>query len=169
MTRPARPAARPRRRAAAGVLAAGLLAACAALALAASPARAPTRPAAALAAFATPVPPAAHPSSPPSPAASPRPAPAPAAGGSSGCGFLNVSCEMGNAITSWFAALARDALRPLLTLVGETLLSSPQAGAIPAVRSMWTTSLAIAGSAYVLLVIIGGVIVMGHETLQTSY
>ncbi|HUY44166.1 MAG TPA: MYXO-CTERM sorting domain-containing protein, partial [Streptosporangiaceae bacterium] len=34
---------------------------------------------------------------------------------------------------------------------------------------MWTTSLAIADSAYVLLVIIGGVIVMGHETLQTSY
>jgi hypothetical protein len=34
---------------------------------------------------------------------------------------------------------------------------------------MWATSLAIADSAYVLLVIIGGVIVMGHETLQTSY
>jgi hypothetical protein len=34
---------------------------------------------------------------------------------------------------------------------------------------MWTTSLAIADSAYVLLAVIGGVIVMGHETLQTSY
>jgi hypothetical protein len=34
---------------------------------------------------------------------------------------------------------------------------------------MWATSLAIADSAYVLLVIVGGVIVMGHETLQTSY
>ena len=34
---------------------------------------------------------------------------------------------------------------------------------------MWATSLAIADSAYVLLVLIGGVIVMGHETLQTSY
>ena len=76
---------------------------------------------------------------------------------------------MRNAISSWFAALARDALRPLLTLVGETLLSSPQAGAIPAVHAMWATSLAIADSASVLLVIIGGVIVMGHETLQTSY
>ena len=85
------------------------------------------------------------------------------------CGFLDVSCEIGNAITSWFAALARDALRPLLTLAGETLLSSPQAGAIPAVHAMWATSLAIADSAYVLLVVIGAVIVMGHETLQTSY
>jgi hypothetical protein len=34
---------------------------------------------------------------------------------------------------------------------------------------MWTTSLAIADSAYVLLAVIGGVIVMGHETVQTSY
>ena len=54
---------------------------------------------------------------------------------SSSCGFLDVSCEIGNAITSWFAALARDALRPLLTLAGQTLLSSPQPGAIPAVHS----------------------------------
>src|ERR1035441_9340471 len=96
----------------------------------------------------------------------------PATGGSSsgtGCGFLDVSCEIGNAITSWFAALARDALKPLLTLVGETLLSSPQAGAIPAVHAMWTTSLAIADSAYVLLVIIGGGIGRGPETPQTPY
>jgi hypothetical protein len=168
MTRPAR-TARPGRRVLAGALAAGMLAACAALTLAASPARAPTRPTAALASYATPVLLAAHPSSPASPAASPRPSPAPAAGSSPGCGFLDVSCEIRNAITSWFAALARDALRPLLTLAGQTLLSSPQAGAIPAVHSMWTTSLAIADSAYVLLVIIGGVIVMGHETLQTSW
>ena len=169
MTRPAR-TARPGRRVLAGTLAAGLLAACAALTLAASPARAPARPAAALASYATPVLLAAHPSSPPSPAASPSPSPAPAAAGSSSsCGFLDVSCEIGNAITSWFAALASDALKPLLTLVGETLLSSPQAGAIPAVHAMWTTSLAIADSAYVLLVVIGALIVMGHETLQTSY
>ena len=138
MTRPALPAARLCRRVMAGALAAGLLAACAALTLAASPARAPARPAAALAAFSTPVLLAAHPSSPPSPAASPGPSPAPAATSSgTSCGFLDVSCEIGNAITSWFAALARDALKPLLTLAGETLLSSPQAGAIPAVHAMW--------------------------------
>ena len=171
MTRPAR-TARPGRRLLAGTVAAGLLAACAALALAAFPARAPARPAAALASYATPVllaAPPSSPSSPSSPAASPSPAPVPAAAGSSSCGFLDVSCEIGNAITSWFAALADDALRPLLTLVGETLLSSPQAGAIPAVHAMWATSLAIADSAYVLLVVIGALIVMGHETLQTSY
>jgi hypothetical protein len=156
----------------AGVLTAALAAAAAALTLAAAPPRSPARPATALMAVTTPVLLAARTS--PSPPAAPSPAavPSPAAAGSSSgtsCGFLDVSCEIGNAITSWFAALARDALKPLLTLAGETLLSAPQAGAIPAVHSMWKTSLAIADSAYVLLVIIGGVIVMGHETLQTSY
>ena len=34
---------------------------------------------------------------------------------------------------------------------------------------MWATSLAIADACYVLLVLIGGIIVMSHETLQTSY
>ena len=165
---PAR-AARPGRIVLAGVLTAALAAAAFAALTLAAPAAGPAR--AALTAYSAAGAPAAHPS--PSPAASPGPSPspaAPAAGTSSaGCGFLDVSCEIGNAVTSWFAALARDALKPLLTLAGQTLLSSPQAGAIPAVHSMWTTSLAIADSAYVLLAVIGGVIVMGHETLQTSY
>ena len=39
-----------------------------------------------------------------------RTSPSPATAGSSSCGFLDVSCQIGNAITSWFAALARDAL-----------------------------------------------------------
>jgi hypothetical protein len=130
--------------------------AAAALILATALPRPPARPASAPAGVTTPVLLAA------------RASPSPATGGSS-CGFLDVSCQIGNAITSWFAALARDALKPLLTLAGQTLLSSPQPGAIPAVHSMWATSLAIADSAYVLLAVIGGVIVMGHETLQTSY
>jgi len=130
--------------------------AAAALILATALPRPPARAASVPAGVTTPVPLAASTS------------PSPATRGIS-CGFLDVSCQIGNAITSWFAALARDALKPLLTLAGQTLLSSPQPGAIPAVHSMWATSLAIADSAYVLLVLIGGVIVMGHETLQTSY
>ena len=150
------------------MLTAALAAAAAALTLAAAPPRSPARPATAPTAVTAPVLLAARTSPSPSPAQPSRARPPQASSGTS-CGVLDVSCEIGNAITSWFAALARDALRPLLTLAGQTLLSSPQAGAIPAVHSMWTTSLAIADSAYVLLVIIGGVIVMGHETLQTSY
>jgi hypothetical protein len=165
---PAR-AARPGRIVLAGMLTAALAAAAFVALTLVAPAAGPAW--AAMTAYSAAGAPAGSPS--PSPAASPGPSPlpaAPAAGTSSAsCGFLDVSCEIGNAVTSWFAALASNALQPLLTLVGETLLSSPQAGAIPAVHSMWTTSLAIADSAYVLLVVIGGVIVMGHETVQTSY
>src|SRR5580693_4339503 len=74
---------------------------------------------------------------------------------------------------------ARSPSRPLGAAAAGSWMSAARSatrsppgsrpGAIPAVHSMWATSLAIADSAYVLLVLIGGVIVMGHETLQTSY
>ena len=36
-------------------------------------------------------------------------------------------------------------------------------------RTLWSTGLGIADACYGLLVLIGGIIVMSHETLQTSY
>jgi hypothetical protein len=104
----------------------------------------------------------------PSPSPSPSPLPAPAAGSGS-CGFLDYTCYVTSAITSWFAGLVRSAVNPLLTLIGQSALSTPQPGSIPAVHTMWATSLAVADACYVLLVLIGGILVMSHETLQTSY
>jgi len=37
------------------------------------------------------------------------------------------------------------------------------------VQSLWSTGLGIADACYGLLVLIGGIIVMSHETVQTSY
>jgi hypothetical protein len=108
------------------------------------------------------------PAAPASPSSSPPPQPAPAAG-TAGCGFLDVNCYVTSAITSWFAGLVKSAVNPLLTLIGQSALSTPQPGAIPAVHTMWATSLAVADACYVLLVLIGGMLVMSHETLQTSY
>jgi len=102
----------------------------------------------------------------PSPSASP---PATAAAGTGGCGFLDYTCYVTSAITSWLASLVKSAVNPLLTLIGQSALSTPQPGAIPAVHTMWATSLAVADACYVLLVLIGGIVVMSHETLQTSY
>ena len=99
---------------------------------------------------------------------SPSPLPAPAAG-TGGCGFLDFNCIVTGSITSWFASLVKSAVNPLLTLIGQTALSTPQPGSIPAVHTMWATSLAVADACYVLLVLIGGILVMSHETLQTSY
>jgi len=102
-----------------------------------------------------------------------RPA-APAAGavslpGTGGCGLLDFGCYVSNAITSWFAGLVKSAVNPLLSLIGRTALSTPQPDSIAAVRTLWSTGLGIADACYGLLVLIGGIIVMSHETLQTSY
>jgi len=99
-------------------------------------------------------------------AAPARPATPAAAGG---CGLLDVTCYISNAITSWFAGLVKSAVNPLLSLIGRTALSTPQPGSIAAVRALWSAGLGIADACYVLLVLIGGIIVMSHETLQTSY
>jgi hypothetical protein len=107
---------------------------------------------------------------PATPSPSPSPVPAPAAGtGTGGCGFLDVTCYVSSAITSWFASLVKSAVNPLLALIGQSALSTPQPGAIPAVRTIWATSVAVADACYVLLVLLGAIVVMSHETLQTSY
>jgi len=109
----------------------------------------------------------ATPASPsPSPSASPQPAPA---AGTGGCGFFDITCHVTSAITGWFAGLVRSAVNPLLVLIGQSALSTPQPGAVPAVHTMWATSLAVADACYVLLVLLGGIVVMSHETVQTSY
>jgi hypothetical protein len=89
--------------------------------------------------------------------------------GTGGCGLLDFDCYISNAITSWFAGLVKSAVNPLLSLIGQTALSTPQPDSIAAVRTLWGTSLGIADACYGLLVLIGGIIVMSHETLQTSY
>ena len=169
--RPASPRP-PRRRRGRRAAALALAIACAALIAAAAgsqraQAAGPARPAAAAT-----VTTAAHlaPAASPSPSPSPSPLPAPAAGtGTGSCGFLDFTCYVTSAITSWFASLVKSAVNPLLTLIGQTALSTPQPGSIPAVHTMWATSLAVADACYVLLVLIGGILVMSHETLQTSY
>jgi hypothetical protein len=89
--------------------------------------------------------------------------------GTGGCGLLDVTCYVSNAITGWFAGLVNSAVNPLLALIGQTALSTPQPGSVPAVQALWGTSLGVADACYALLVLIGGIIVMSHETVQTSY
>ena len=89
--------------------------------------------------------------------------------GLGGCGLLDVGCDVSNAITGWFAGLVKSAINPLLALIGRTALSTPQPDSIAAVQTLWSTGLGIADACYGLLVLVGGIIVMTHETLQTSY
>ena len=102
-------------------------------------------------------------------AAAARPAPAAVRAVAGGCGIIDVGCQVGQAVTSWFAGLVRSALSPLLALIRHSALATPQPGAIAAVRTMWGTSLAVADTCYVLLVLAGAILVMSHQTLQASW
>ncbi len=173
---PARPRTRTgRRRAAVLAVAVAVLAVLAVLTIAAAAGRpaeaaAPARPAAAVTLAratltAETVPAAtAAPARPGTPAAEAISLP-----GTGGCGLLDFGCYVSNAITSWFAGLVKSAVNPLLSLIGRTALSTPQPGSIAAVQNLWSTGLGIADACYGLLVLVGGIIVMSHETLQTSY
>ena len=86
-----------------------------------------------------------------------------------GCGFFDLSCHVGQAVDSWFAGLVKSAINPLFSLLGRTLLATPQVGGLTQVRDLWAGSVAITDAAYVLAVLAGGILVMSHQTLQTSY
>ncbi|WP_141955405.1 hypothetical protein [Actinoallomurus bryophytorum] len=61
------------------------------------------------------------------------------------------------------------AMNPVFRLLAGSILASPRVDEMPRVHSMWTTSVWIANTSFVLLVIIGAMLVMGHQSLQTSY
>jgi hypothetical protein len=91
------------------------------------------------------------------------------AGKASHPGLFDVGGKIQQAINDWFAGLVRDALNPAMSLVGRTLLSTPQVAGEADVRSYWQVSLGIADALLVLVVMAAGAILMHHETLQTSY
>jgi hypothetical protein len=86
-----------------------------------------------------------------------------------GCGVFDLSCHVGQAVDSWFAGLVKSAINPLFSLLGRTLLATPQVGQFATVHSLWTGSVAIADAAYVLAVLAGGILVMSHQSLQTFW
>jgi hypothetical protein len=84
-------------------------------------------------------------------------------------GFFDIPGKVKQAVDDWFRGLVKDALNPALKLVGHTLLSTPQVTGQSRVVQFWTYTLGIANGLLVLLVVVAGAIVMGHETVQTRY
>ena len=82
----------------------------------------------------------------------------------------NLSGLVGDAINNWFVTVLTAALNPTLDLLGHTLLATPDVTAPGSrVRELWWASAGIANSAFVLLVLLGGILVMTHETIQAKY
>jgi hypothetical protein len=73
------------------------------------------------------------------------------------------------AINSFFGDLVTSALNPLLKLLGQTLLTTPNVSSLPRVGQLWGNSRDIAVAVYALIILIAGILVMAYETVQTRH
>ena len=89
--------------------------------------------------------------------------------GQAGCGLLDVGCHVTSAINGWFTSVVKAALAPILALLGRSVLATPDVTGPGGVADLWGAAAAIANTVVVLLVLAGGAVVMGHETVQTRY
>jgi hypothetical protein len=86
----------------------------------------------------------------------------------SGPSWWDVPGQIEQAIDTWLGDLAQTALTPILSLFGAALLASPDV-THGRIAELWQANLVLADTFYVLLVIVGGIFVMSHETVQTRY
>ncbi|WP_327587001.1 hypothetical protein OHA25_08315 [Nonomuraea sp. NBC_00507] len=85
-------------------------------------------------------------------------------GGSAGIGGW-----IADQINSWFAGLVASAIKPLLNLLGATLLATPDVTSSGRVADLWKVCVAMANSSFLILATIGAIVAMSHQTLQTRY
>jgi hypothetical protein len=94
--------------------------------------------------------------------------PSPPGPSSSGPSWWDIPGQVEHAIDQWFGDLVKAALTPIMNLIGKTVLSNPDTTG-GRTGQLWQATLVIANTCYVLFAVIGGVIVMTHETVQTRY
>jgi hypothetical protein len=85
-------------------------------------------------------------------------------------GLFDFAGRVRQAVNDWFRDLVSSALTPTLDLLGRTVLATPDVTAPGGrARELWWISAGIANAVFVLLVVVGGLLLIGHETVQTSY
>ncbi|MGW4526898.1 hypothetical protein [Amycolatopsis sp. NPDC004378] len=100
----------------------------------------------------------------------PPPFPVPnGVGDAAECGLTNVTGCMVVAASAMFATIVATGLNPLLELLGKTLLTTPEPDQLPGLGAVWTGSWHILLTAYVILVLLAGLIIMSYQTLQARY
>ncbi|MHB1776526.1 MAG: hypothetical protein ACYCU7_11115 [Acidimicrobiales bacterium] len=82
-------------------------------------------------------------------------------------GLFDIPGQIEAALDDWFRSLVTDALNPVLDVMGHTLLATPNVTDQSRVGQLWEMTAGIADACLVLFVLVGGAIVMGHETVQT--
>lgn len=88
--------------------------------------------------------------------------------GSGGASVIDIPGQVEKAVDSWFGNLVKSALTPVLNLFGQLILATPDLTG-GRVTGIWEITLGIADTVFVLLVVVGGVIVMSHETVQSRH
>lgn len=83
------------------------------------------------------------------------------------CGVLDIVCKAGEAINDWFTELVTSAMDPVLDLVGRTSMTTPDLASNPQISQLWEITRWVANSLFILFVIVGGIVIASHETLQT--
>ncbi len=117
-----------------------------------------------------PIGPGADPAPVPTPDPSPGPVPTPPApGGADRPGLFDIPGQIRAAIDAWLAGLVVPALNPVLDLLGRTVLATPDVTGQARVRELWTACAVAANSVLVLFILVGGILVMSRETVQTRY
>ncbi|MBX9388483.1 hypothetical protein ACFPZ0_06625 [Streptomonospora nanhaiensis] len=79
------------------------------------------------------------------------------------CGAIEVSCH----VSRWFYDLVDQSLNPLFGWLGARAFHTPLPDT--SVEGLWEGVLAVTNILYLLAVVAGGLVVMGHETVQTRY
>ncbi|MFI6098210.1 hypothetical protein ACIA8G_21830 [Lentzea sp. NPDC051213] len=104
------------------------------------------------------------------PATTVAPTTAPPTGTTGGdCGITNLTACIGEGIAGLMHTLVGESLNMLLRWVGSSLLSTPTLDQLPRIGELWESSRLFAVAAYTLIVLIAGIIVMAHESVQTRY
>jgi hypothetical protein len=108
----------------------------------------------------------------PTPTTTPTPSAPPTSGGDAdSCGLGGWFTDFGDcaakAINSWFAGIVTSALHPLLDLLGASLLSTPPLESLPQIGPLWTNSWQLVLAGYGVLVLLGGILLMARQNVQT--
>ncbi|MGC7097663.1 hypothetical protein ACPZ19_23575 [Amycolatopsis lurida] len=73
------------------------------------------------------------------------------------------------ALNTVFRDVVNAALDPILELLANTALTTPTLDQLPGIGELWNSSWEIVLAAYGMLILVAGIVVMSHESVQNRY
>jgi hypothetical protein len=89
-------------------------------------------------------------------------------GSDSGPGWYDIPGQVEAAINGWLGDVAKAVLTPVLAMIGQSVLATPDLTS-GRIAQLWDVTVGLTDGCFVLLVIVGGMLVMGYETVQTRW